>query len=357
MGRSLIGALGAIGGARGVKSLMNEFERFDELAARFETTAEAIQKVGFVAEQNGSDVEMFADALARARRNLADSSNNAVQEAAQALGLDIGRYLKSQPLEQLGMLSDAFIKSGGGAKQSSDMFKILGRTVENMVPTLRMGSEEILKLGGSIGIMSNEAVAEIGRVNDEFDKFFTNIKVGTMKAIVGLASIPKVLKDIKSELWDEKFRVKIDAPLDPAKLKAEVEADRAAKKAQIAAEKEALEEKKKTLTDILSIEKERTKIGFEDLDIQERATKQALKRFQSQGGLDGFAMLQTRGNLGERGGMMRSRTFAPGAGVPTMPGANSGVDRQFNEIAIREFRAMTEETKTTNTILKEAVGD
>lgn len=356
VGRSLLTAFASIGAGRGIKSMMNDFDRMAKLATRFDTTAEAIQRVGFVAEQNGADVELFADALAKARRNLADSSNNAVQEAAQALGLDIDRYLKSQPLEQLAMLSDAFLNAGGGAKQSSDMFKILGRTVEEMVPTLRMGGDEVMKLGGSISTMSSGAVAEMERLNDEFDKLVTNAKVVAMKTVMGLAYGPKSFGEMVGDKiveWmeggDPSNRPRFETPAFDAEDTSALDAE----KAELA----ALEDKKDIIADILTLEKERTKISAEDLDLQERATKQALDRFKGQGGLDGFAMLQTNGILGERGGMMRSRTFAPNQGVPTMPGASSGVDRQFNELVIREFRAMAATTEKTNEILEAAVGD
>ena len=73
---------------------MNEFDRIGDLAVRFDTSAETIQKVGAAAKLSGADIEAVAGAMTKAgiaATNAADNGGEMAEKFAKA-GIDAREF-------------------------------------------------------------------------------------------------------------------------------------------------------------------------------------------------------------------------------------------------------------------------
>lgn len=136
-------------------------------AQRVGMTVEAVQRLNFAAEQNGSNAGEMSDGLKFINRNAVAAATGS-QEAAtwfRRAGISVkDANGKIKPTGQLlGELADRFEKMPDGPKKTALAMGILGRSGESLIPTLnlgRKGIEELAKKAEWLGIVMDKTTAQ-----------------------------------------------------------------------------------------------------------------------------------------------------------------------------------------------------
>ena len=167
---------GIIAGAR---ELMNEFDRIGDLAVRFDTSAETIQRVGVAAKMSGTDIEAVAGAMTKAgiaATNAADNGGEMAEKFAKA-GIDAREFSEADLDKKLVMIAQAYQDAAGDASKLNAIISIMGsKGGANLIPLISNVDELRATMEGA-SIATNEAVASIQKANDEIDAMTQTLKV------------------------------------------------------------------------------------------------------------------------------------------------------------------------------------
>jgi hypothetical protein len=167
---------GVVAGAR---ELMNEFDRIGDLAVRFDTSAETIQKVGAAAKMSGTDIEAVAGAMTKAgiaATNAADNGGEMAEKFAKA-GIDAKAFAAADLDKKLLMIAQAYQDAAGDASKLNAIISIMGsKGGANLIPLISNIDELTATMNGA-AVASNDTVAKIQEVNDTIDKSTMQLKV------------------------------------------------------------------------------------------------------------------------------------------------------------------------------------
>ena len=187
------GVSGMLGGAfaltgiiAGMKSLFTEMDRIHKLSLRYNMSAEAIQKLGFAAEQNGTTLEIMAKALAQGNRAAVEASNGlkTYQRAFDDLKISWEAYAKLGQEDQLHMIADAMKNAEDKNKSLAAAQTILGRGGLELAVMLRQGSQAIKDITADLELYSGAQVAAAAATNDAINKATNQIRVMFGTALV-----------------------------------------------------------------------------------------------------------------------------------------------------------------------------
>ena len=196
------GVKGMLGGAFAVtaivasmKNLFGEMDRIHKLSLRYGMGAEAIQKLGFAAEQNGTTLEVMAKGLAQANRAAVEAGNGlkTYQRAFDDLGISWETFAELGQEEQLHMIADAFKNAEDKNKALAAAQTLLGRAGLELVPMLQQGSEGIMALTADLKTFTDAEVAAAAKTNDALNKAFTQIKSTMGSWIIEAMNVFKML--------------------------------------------------------------------------------------------------------------------------------------------------------------------
>jgi len=154
----------------GVRKLADELDRAGKLAQRFGTSAVTIQKLGTVAELNGSNFERMARGLTDANRAAEESlsSNTRAAEAFEAMGINATEFIGLDLDDQLKTLSDGFIKAEESGQGFSSAQIVMGGSAKELIPLLKQGSAAITDQAAAASAASDSTVDSVQRINDQW---------------------------------------------------------------------------------------------------------------------------------------------------------------------------------------------
>jgi hypothetical protein len=167
---------GVVAGAR---ELMNEFDRIGDLAVRFDTSAETIQRVGAAAKMSGTDIEAVAGAMTKAGIAATDAADNGgeMAEKFKLAGIDAREFANADLDKKLLMIAQAYQDAAGDASKLNAIISIMGsKGGANLIPLISNIDELTTTMNGA-AVASNDTVAKIQEVNDTIDKSTMQLKV------------------------------------------------------------------------------------------------------------------------------------------------------------------------------------
>jgi hypothetical protein len=176
-------AVGAI--VEGIKSIFDEFGKFQDLADKFGVPAEALQRISLVAQGAGADLEGVMKALSKGKKNAVEAAagNEELAAAYAALGATADDFKSMAPDDLLVKLSEGYVKSGESAEYLAAATKVLGKSGQDTFAILSMGPEALREELDSAAVASNEAIASIDEAGDNAGKAFQQLKVWGAEAI------------------------------------------------------------------------------------------------------------------------------------------------------------------------------
>ena len=168
-------AIGAAFTAIGVaasKSL-SKFDDIGKASARIGITTDAVQKLGFAAEQSGANFDTVERGLTRMAASLDDarlSENSPAARALAAMNLGIEQFDGLDPEQQLELFADALAGVEDPSKRAAYAQDVFGRSGAQLLPLLQNGSAGIRSLGKEFeatgGLIDGKAIKSGERFND-----------------------------------------------------------------------------------------------------------------------------------------------------------------------------------------------
>jgi hypothetical protein len=174
----LAAGLGFAAFASAAKGALDLADRLDDLSKRYDINARGLQLIGNVAKENGSDLEAVSQALKFLGKNAqmaAQDGGGELVRAFAAIGLNVSELRSLRPDEIFLRLSDAFRSGRLGGQEFAVTSQLLGRSFEQLLPVLRMGREEIERVGNSKGVFSEQTIVQLSKV-EEFLEKINNLK-------------------------------------------------------------------------------------------------------------------------------------------------------------------------------------
>jgi len=175
----ITGILGAVGVGVGVaglvsglKTVAEQFDRIGKLSTRFDVSAEALQRLGFAAEQSGADMEIVAKAMQRLNQVIHDGS---MDDEFRKLGLSVEELKKMDFEGQILAYADAIKGMADQGKASAISMNVLGRQSGELMPFFKQGSDSIRAMTKDLHVLSDEGVDSIESFNDSVNKLKTNL--------------------------------------------------------------------------------------------------------------------------------------------------------------------------------------
>ena len=166
------GALGFGAVLAGITAMIKKGGDLKDLSERFDASAEALQRIGNVAAQNGSSIEGVGDALnkvALAQEEVKKGSEE--QTAALAtLKIEASEFINLDQEGAFMRIADAVANAEDRNAAYAAVIKLMGRNSGELFTTLEMGSDAIRELGNSIGIMSDDTIDRLDELGDAIDK-------------------------------------------------------------------------------------------------------------------------------------------------------------------------------------------
>jgi hypothetical protein len=156
----------------GLKGVIDKFSRVQDLATRFGTSAESIQRVGYAAKQSGTDMEMVARAMTKAglaAGEAARKGGEAGEKFARA-GIDAQAFAGAQLDEKLRMIAAAMEATGGNTEKTNDVLAVLGSKAGDILPLVQ-NVDELNRLLGETPVLADKTVAALEQAGDNLEKF------------------------------------------------------------------------------------------------------------------------------------------------------------------------------------------
>ena len=173
----------------GFSSAIEKGDQFQDLANRFQITAESLQEIGNAASLSGGSLEDVASAMNKLAKNAGEAigGNTKLEETFARINVSFQDLQTLSPQDLFYKLSEA-ISSGAipANEQLAVASDLAGKSVGSLMETIRRGPDAIQTLGQSMGVMSNETVSSLSELSDQIKIFQTNMTMafGTVASLL-----------------------------------------------------------------------------------------------------------------------------------------------------------------------------
>lgn len=222
-----IGLSGIIGAGLGIRSLLSELERLDEVgktAERLNTTSEALTRLQFAGEQTGVELRTFNMAIQRMNRRISEAaqgSGEALKAITEDLKLDPVALAAMDTAEQFKAVTAAFNENIDAANRTRVAMRLFDSEGVRLINTLGLGAvglermaQKADQLGFTAGTKATKGAAALRDSMNELKR-----------AVGGVAAeiISKLTPHLKSALNLLKRTVDQVKNIDAASVKSVVQ--------------------------------------------------------------------------------------------------------------------------------------
>jgi hypothetical protein len=167
MSADVVGGFGqltaAIGSLAGIKSVIDGFDRLNDLSIQLDTSVESLQRLGGVAKMSGTDLETLVKGVGKLTLALSQAEeSDKVAGALQKLGISASQLRTMSVEDQIFALSDAFIAARDRGEGFTEVFDLMGRKGAELIPVLMAGLDALQELA-DVPVLSDEQVKRLNR--------------------------------------------------------------------------------------------------------------------------------------------------------------------------------------------------
>lgn len=190
-GTKMAGVLGASVSIAGLEQFVSKVvaygDKIQDLSDRYGVNAEALQKLGNIAETQGSSLEGVAKGFNKLLINSSQalSGNKEMIESFSALGVSVGDLRRLSPEEIM-------VKIGKSSMDAADLVKVLGKSALELRPTLDGLAKGTLKYGDAISAVDIE---KLDRAADLWKKLWQAILIGGSDVLITSVDAVKVASE------------------------------------------------------------------------------------------------------------------------------------------------------------------
>ena len=186
LSKSVLGAVESI--VSFGKSVADELDNLNDVAARTGVGVEALQAYGAAAKLSGTDVETFAKSIQKLSVNIGNATDEKSAKKFTDLGIAFEELKAATPTEQFEMVADALARISDPAERAAAAVKLFGKGGIELGPLFSEGPgalakmrEEAVALGQ---VVSEDSIQAIDKMNKAFDNVWMTVK-GITGQIVG----------------------------------------------------------------------------------------------------------------------------------------------------------------------------
>ena len=195
MATRLKGAFAAMGGAMVISGIIDKFDRIGKLAARFDVTAETLQKLGHVAQIGGADLETVAKAMKTLNTSAAEAKGGMATYAREfeTLGIKVDDFFNLNHEQRWLAIADAVQNATDRNAAFAAITKLMGRAGAEVFTILEQGGAATMEMMESITVAKDETVKAIEEINDKMTELatvsggtFANIFAGVIDGVMAV---------------------------------------------------------------------------------------------------------------------------------------------------------------------------
>ena len=186
LSKSVLGAVESI--VSFGKSVADELDNLNDVAARTGVGVEALQAYGAAAKLSGTDVETFAKSIQKLSVNIGNATDEKSAKKFTDLGIAFEELKAATPTEQFEMVADAMARMATEGERNAAALKLFGKGGIELGPLFAEGPgalkkmrEEAVALGQ---VVSEDSIQAIDKMNKAFDNVWMTVK-GITGQIVG----------------------------------------------------------------------------------------------------------------------------------------------------------------------------
>ena len=165
-----------------------------DLADQTGIAAEEIQRLGFAADQSGSDAETLNAALLKFTKNLGNADSTEIAETLRKLGVNMEGIKKRNPADVLREVADGLSKVGSVSERAVLAQTLFGLSGAKLAPFLRQGSAAITELGDEaerLGlVLGRDTIDAVGSVDDRVKALEATVQ-GVSRSLV-VTALPAI---------------------------------------------------------------------------------------------------------------------------------------------------------------------
>jgi len=205
--------------AREFRNMSQEADRIQKLAISTGLTAEAVQELGFAAEQSGSDMESLVRGVQQLQRNIQGGLDGLTtySRAFSRIGIEVQELAGLRPDEQFRRVAQALSEIEDPTIRTATAMEVFGRAGRDLLPLLARGSAGIEEFADQMrrsgAVMDTDTVNAAARFNDALNLLRQNVqglKVSLFADMIEpLANVADFLAH--TERGSEAFRQILDA--------------------------------------------------------------------------------------------------------------------------------------------------
>jgi hypothetical protein len=181
-----------------IRRVMEHFDRVNDLAVRFGTSAESIQRVGEAAKLAGSDIDMVARAMTKAgvAATQAVNEGGAAAETFERAGINAREFERASLDKKLLTVAEAFKAANGNASKQNEILKLIGMRAADLIPLIS-NVDGLRSAMADASVVSDEAVKKIADANDALEKVSLQAQASiTAPVIVFFTSLAERFLDV-----------------------------------------------------------------------------------------------------------------------------------------------------------------
>jgi hypothetical protein len=193
---TLTGVLGAIGidaSIRGVinfgKAIIDTADQVQKMSDQTGISAENIQRLQYVASQTGTSMSSMVSAVQNLQEKLGSGDKN-LNKALDDLGLSLEEIKHLDAYAAFTAIADAIGQIADPTRRAADAQDAFGRNWKELLPAITAGMQDV---ASEAAVMSNETIARLDAIGDEWEKLKQRIVVVGGEIIAA------------GESWSEKF--------------------------------------------------------------------------------------------------------------------------------------------------------
>jgi hypothetical protein len=181
-----------------IRRVMEHFDRVNDLAVRFGTSAESIQRVGEAAKLAGSDIDMVARAMTKAgvAATQAVNEGGAAADTFERAGINAREFERASLDKKLLTVAEAFKAANGNASKQNEILKLIGMRAADLIPLIS-NVDGLRSAMADASVVSDEAVKKIADANDALEKVSLQAQASiTAPVIVFFTSLAERFLDV-----------------------------------------------------------------------------------------------------------------------------------------------------------------
>jgi hypothetical protein len=199
-------AFAAIGGSMAIRGFASEMGVIVDLATRFGTTAESIQRVGNSAQLAGTDIESVAKLMSKLTIEAAKGSTE-----MDALGISASAFANANLEDQVLMLAGAYEQANGDQTKMVQLMSLLGGRGQQILPMLSAGVAVLRDEFGRMLVVTEDSAKAMAAFDDRVDLAVQQFKWGLGVMIKDAMILHQALMALaKSGFNLDKFKEEFD---------------------------------------------------------------------------------------------------------------------------------------------------